>query len=141
MSGECVRTAEVVDAVLAEPERVAEHLERCPRCRDVAMVARAIGDRQLASCGTPDLPSADAVFWRSRLRARHEAASAAAAPVRMWDVVALSATLAASGSVLWMAAPLLTHWAVMTALGLWVVAAPLGALTLLAWDRAGRRER
>ena len=83
---ECVREEEVVAVVLsrrwpeaAEPA-LRQHAESCPACRDVVAIAAAL--RQDAQqCADVQVPAAGQVWWRSAIRARADAARAAARPM------------------------------------------------------------
>jgi len=85
MNSECAREHEVVRLVLTGrwPEggdsELRDHAGACAVCRDVIAIAPALReDQRLADV---QLPGAAQVWWRSAIRARAEAARAAARPM------------------------------------------------------------
>jgi hypothetical protein len=82
---ECPREHEVVGMVLsgrwpdACDQQLREHAEACAVCRDVVAIAPALRhDQRLADV---QVPAAGQIWWRSAIRARAEAARAAARPM------------------------------------------------------------
>jgi hypothetical protein len=82
---ECSREHEVVAVVLsgrwpdACDRQLREHAEACAVCRDVVAIAPALRqDQRLADV---QVPAAGQIWWRSAIRARAEAARAAARPM------------------------------------------------------------
>ena len=57
------------------------HVEICETCREVALVAPLLRDEYLAARQDVQVPAAGQVWWRAAVRARMEAAHAAARPV------------------------------------------------------------
>ena len=87
MSGiECVREPDVVAAVLDRrwphgcDEDLLTHAETCEICADVLLVASVLRDEQ-AVARDLDVPAAGQIWWRAAIRARAEAAHAAARPM------------------------------------------------------------
>jgi hypothetical protein len=87
---ECPREADVLDAVAAGrwPEgragadvELAAHVAACAVCRDLAVVAAALAEEHEAAWTDAAPPPSDVVWWRAQLRARTEAAHAAARPM------------------------------------------------------------
>jgi hypothetical protein len=105
MTTECPREHDVLDALAATrwPDRcdqeLREHVRACVICRDLADVAAALLEDQDAAWREAHVPPSGVVWWRAQLRAREEAARAAARPlafiqgvaasVAVWLVVAL----------------------------------------------------
>jgi hypothetical protein len=83
---ECVREPDVVAAVLARrwpdgcEEGLLAHAETCEVCADVLLVASVLRDEQ-ALARDLDVPAAGQIWWRAAIRARAEAAHAAARPM------------------------------------------------------------
>ena len=130
----CPREADVVAAVTsgrwpsAVDGALQEHVASCPVCADVLAVAGAMAPLEREALDGARLPSAGQVWLRTQVRARHEAARAAALPV-------LAAQGLAAAVVLGMIAALVSwQWpAIATATETWV--RPLAALDLgiTAW--------
>jgi hypothetical protein len=88
---ECVREAEVLDAVVrgrwpsAAPgeEDLRQHAMVCPVCADVALVARVLRDERHEAWRDAHVPAAGHVWWRATIRARAESARAAARPITL----------------------------------------------------------
>jgi hypothetical protein len=57
------------------------HAEACDVCRDVMTIARLLQDDREAARGDVPVPAAGQVWWRAAVRARLEAAQAAARPM------------------------------------------------------------
>lgn len=117
---ECRFEQDVLDAVRSgrwpfrcDPE-LATHVDQCPVCADVALVATAFAaedelglDRALAR-EEPVLPPSTLVWWRAQRRAREEALRRATWPVRVAQWVAWASALvvvaagaSAAGGWLW----------------------------------------
>jgi hypothetical protein len=83
---ECVHEPDVVAAVLDRrwPDRCDEglltHAGTCEVCADVVLVASVLREEQ-ALARHLDVPAAGQIWWRSAIRARAEAAHAAARPM------------------------------------------------------------
>jgi hypothetical protein len=105
MTCECSREQDVLDALPARrwPERcdadLRAHVASCAICADLVDVATALLDDHEVAWGDAHVPPSGVVWWRTQLRAREEAARAAARPlafiqgvaasVAVWLVVAL----------------------------------------------------
>lgn len=117
MQTDCVREQDVVDAVAAGrwpgrcPERTdAElwaHVAGCRICQDVASVYAAISEERDAAWEEPGVPAASVVWWRAQIRAREEAARAAARPIAVAQAVAFACLVAAAIALI----PLALVWA------------------------------
>jgi hypothetical protein len=101
-TSECVREAEVLDAVLTggvDDQELHLHVEECETCREVVAVASLLReDRDLARHDV-QVPAAGQVWWRAAIRARLDGAHAAARPITWAQGVAAAcaAGLAAGG--------------------------------------------
>jgi hypothetical protein len=90
----CAREAEALETVLGGgwPSCVdadlRAHVESCPVCADVVLVAVAMRDEQALACQQAQVPSAGLVWWRAERRARQEAARTAARPMTFVQVIA-----------------------------------------------------
>jgi hypothetical protein len=91
---ECEFEAEVLAAAIQSrwPNRVdpalREHASRCQVCSDVAVVAAAIDTAREETRELPALPDAGRVWWIAQMRARREAAVAAARPITATQLIA-----------------------------------------------------
>ena len=89
---DCGREHEVVAAVFsgrwpdACETELREHAGECPVCRDVVAIAPAL--RQEHRLADVQIPAAGQVWWRAAIRARGEAARAAARPMVWLQAVA-----------------------------------------------------
>ena len=100
MSGwECPREADVLDAAarrgLDRDPDLAAHVAGCPICADLALVASAMAEDHEAAWDEVEPPSSDLVWWRAQLRARTEAATAAARPMAIVQGAGLALLLLA----------------------------------------------
>jgi hypothetical protein len=105
MTCECSREQDVLDALSARrwPERcdadLRAHVASCAICTDLVEVAMALLDDHELAWRDARVPPSGVVWWRAQLRAREDAARAAARPlafihgvaasVAVWLVVAL----------------------------------------------------
>jgi hypothetical protein len=91
---ECEFEAEVLAAAIQSrwPDRVdaslRAHAEDCEICRDVAAIAGAIESAREDSRAHAHVPDAGRVWWLAQIRARREAARAAARPIEIVQIVA-----------------------------------------------------
>ena len=85
---ECVREAEVVEAVIsgrwpaACDQELRSHAMDCHICRDIVLVSSELQGERDSDVLDAALPSAGLVWWRAELRARREAARAAERPMK-----------------------------------------------------------
>ena len=105
MTCECSREEDVLDALSARrwPDRcdadLRAHVASCDICADLVDVATALLDDHDVAWRDAHVPPSGVVWWRAQLRAREDAARAAARPlafiqgvaasVAVWLVVAL----------------------------------------------------
>jgi hypothetical protein len=89
----CSREPEVVAAVLAGcfSESLRAHAAGCPVCGEVARVAALIHDDFSRAQRDANVPSADAVWLRARIRAREEATRMADRPIILTHAIAIAA--------------------------------------------------
>jgi hypothetical protein len=86
---ECRREQEVLDAIAAGrwPARVdgelTAHAAGCEVCGELAEAASAIAAEHDAAWAHARVPSSAHVWWRAQMRARREAARAAATPITL----------------------------------------------------------
>jgi hypothetical protein len=96
MTCECSREQDVLDALAARrwPERcdadLRTHVASCAICADLVDVASALLDDHEVAWRDAHLPPSGVVWWRAQLRAREEAARAAARPLAFIQGVAAS---------------------------------------------------
>src|ERR1035438_3668154 len=106
----CDREQEILDAVHAGRlegrwgEEIRQHIAACADCADLALVADALL-RESEEPIEAHLPTAQFLWWKSKLRARREAEAAAMQPVRIAERVAMGAAGAGVAGLLWWAWP------------------------------------
>jgi predicted anti-sigma-YlaC factor YlaD len=135
----CPREAEILRAVEARhwPGRCDDdlraHAASCPDCADLADVATALLDARELAVHAAHVPPSGAVWWRTQMRARQEAARAAR---RVISVVQAAAVLVALVAVFLIAGPALPaiHWSLplIAALALPLVLAPVAVYFALS---------
>ena len=69
------------------------HAQTCAICSDVVRVASLVRDDFSAAEREANLPTADVVLLRAQIRAREEAARAAARPILLTHAIAIAALL------------------------------------------------
>jgi hypothetical protein len=97
---ECPREADVLDAVAsgrypARDLEIAAHVAECAVCTDLAVVAAAMAQDDEAAWTDAAPPASELVWWRAQLRARSEAAQAAARPMAIVQGLAAVVAIAA----------------------------------------------
>lgn len=102
---ECEFEADVLCAVLQSrwPAKVdAElraHVEGCPICKDVTVVAAALDGEAVATrAEAHPLPDAGRVWWHAQLRARREAVKDAGRPITAAQVLTFAAAMGLLGA-------------------------------------------
>jgi hypothetical protein len=75
-----------------------EHLAVCDSCREAAIVASALEQAAQEARTVAAPPDAAIVWWRATLRARREAARAAARPLTAMQVIAFASAVAFVGA-------------------------------------------
>jgi hypothetical protein len=82
---ECPHEHEIVQAVLSgrieQFEEARRHADTCEVCREVAAVARSLGDDRDGALHDVQVPAAGQVWWRAAIRARLDAAHSAERPM------------------------------------------------------------
>ena len=128
--GICEHETAVTQAVLSRQwpdacnQELRDHAEACEVCREVASIAALVREdylsaRKAISSRDVPLPSAGQIWWRAAVRARADAARAAARPL-VWGYGAAAACavglLAAGGTMMWPSvAPAFDRVAALTA--------------------------
>jgi hypothetical protein len=113
----CTREQDVLDVLAArrwpdrcEPELEA-HIRACAICGDLAAAAAALMNEQESAWGEARVPASGVVWWRAQVRAREEAARAAARPIAFVQGVAASCALWVAVSLLRAFSPQVgLHW-------------------------------
>jgi len=127
------------------PDELKAHVTTCRACSDLALVSQLLKSDHAAMVAEANVPSAGQVWWRAQMRARAEAAEAAARPLFVAQAVACAAVvgvLVALVTWLWPAGGWhvvstppselsLTTW---VAIGAWVVIAPIALYLVFARD-------
>ena len=108
----CAREPDVVAAVLSRRWHMADddlkrHADVCESCRDVAAVASLLSTEQDRARSEVRVPAAGQVWWRAAVRARLEAAHAAARPLTWLHGIAGACALGLAVAVAGMAWPTL----------------------------------
>ncbi|MEO7270554.1 MAG: hypothetical protein ABIX28_14270 [Vicinamibacterales bacterium] len=106
---ECPREAEVIDALttMQWPERcgteLQAHVADCEGCRDLVATVAPLGDAWQENRAEAHVPASGMVWWRAQMRARREAARAAARPITVVQAIAGLAGLALIvGTLAWL---------------------------------------
>ena len=125
---ECPREQDVLEAIVSArwPHELRTHIDVCPVCRDLAMVATILRDEGEAARREIQPPTSGQVWWRATMRTRAEAARAAARPITVLQA------LAAACAVGVFAALLTRSWASVGQSLTWVA----GTLTAVAVQQA-----
>jgi hypothetical protein len=105
MSIECRREPDVLDALAAGwPARadadLRAHVAACPLCADLVVTAQALREAFDEAWQDACVPSSAHTWWRAQLRARQEAARAAARPLGLARLAAELGALATIGVLL-----------------------------------------
>lgn len=109
---ECVREAEVVNAVLrgAWPHRcddtLVAHTVECETCREVAAISALLRDDGDRARHEIHVPAAGQVWWRAAVRARLESTHAAMRPMTWMHAITGAVALGLMLAVLTMAWPM-----------------------------------
>jgi hypothetical protein len=118
--GECNREQDVLDALTTGqwPEHVdgglRTHVATCTLCTDlVAAVQPLIAHRDYVPY-EPRIPSSAVMWWRAQMRARQEAARAAARPITIAQIVSAAIAVVVAVGTLIALAP----WLVTSMIGL-----------------------
>jgi len=91
---ECPREPDVIDALTTTqwPEQCGEelqaHVAACASCRDLVAAIAPLGEAWLDARADAHVPASGMVWWRAQMRARREAARAAARPITVVQAVA-----------------------------------------------------
>ena len=135
----CPREAEILRAVEARhwPDRCDDelraHAAACPDCAGLAEVAAALLDDRELAMHAAHVPPSGAVWWRTQMRARQDAARAAR---RIINVVQAAAVLVALVAVFLILGPALPaiHWSLplIAALASPLVLAPVAVYFALS---------
>ena len=106
---ECPREQEVVDVLTTRqwPERcgaeLQAHVAACEGCRDLVTIIAPLGDAWLEHRAEAHVPASGMVWWRAQMRARREAARAAARPITVFQAIAgLAGLVLIVGTVAWL---------------------------------------
>ena len=146
----CRYEADVLAAVAAgswdhASDELKAHVTTCGTCSDLALVSQLLKTDHAAMVAEANVPSAGQVWWRAQMRARADAAEAAARPLFVAQAVACAAVigvLVALVTWLWPAGGWhfvsippselsLTAW---VAIGAWLVIAPVAIYLVFARD-------
>ena len=146
----CRYEADVLAAVTAGSwERASDelkaHVTTCRTCADLALVSQLLKTDHAAVVAEANVPSAGQVWWRAQMRARAEAAQAAARPLFVAQAVACAAVLGALVAlVTWLwptggwhftaTAPSELSVTALVAIGAWVLLAPVALYLVFARD-------
>ncbi len=95
MKTECAHEQDVLDALAARrwPGHLRAHVNECALCADLVEVAAALLEDQESAWKGARVPPSSIVWWRAQVRAREEAARAAARPLAFIQGVAASMAL------------------------------------------------
>jgi len=91
---DCPREQDVVDAVTTDqwPDRcdseLQAHVAECAGCRDLVAILAPLGESWTDTRADAHVPASGMVWWRAQMRARQEAARAAARPITIVQGIA-----------------------------------------------------
>lgn len=110
MSDHCARERDVVSAVLSRrwsdaDDELKQHAAGCDTCREVVAVAELLSADQERARHEARVPAAGQVWWRAAVRARLEAAQAAARPLTWLHGIAGACALGLAWALLGVAWP------------------------------------
>lgn len=97
---ECPHEADVIDALTTTqwPEQCSDelqsHVAACDCCRTLVAAITPLGEAWLDTRAAAQVPGSGMVWWRAQMRARREAARAAARPMTVVQAIAALAGLA-----------------------------------------------
>jgi hypothetical protein len=122
----CIHEHDVVALVLSRrwdsaDDDLKQHAADCENCRDVVAVARLLSADQERARYQARVPAAGQVWWRAAVRARLEAAHAAARPMTWLHGIAGACALGVACAAVGMA------WPSLRELAAWLVTQTLGA--------------
>jgi hypothetical protein len=99
MTAECTREDDVLDAIASGwglprmDHDLRGHIASCGSCAELLQVATALLDERELAWNEASVPPSGVVWWRAQLRAREDAARAAARPLAFFQGVAASVAL------------------------------------------------
>jgi hypothetical protein len=144
----CRYETDVLAAVAAgswdhAPEDLKLHVTTCRACADLALVSQLLKTDHAAVVAEANVPSAGQVWWRVQMRARAEAAEAAARPLFVAQAIASAAIIGALAAlVTWLwpsggwhlasTSPNELSVTALVAIGAWVVLAPIALYLVFA---------
>jgi len=88
----CPREADVLGGLPWDHELL-QHVASCPDCSELAELAAWLCEERNEALAEASVPDSGQMWWRLRLRARRDAARAAAAPVRTAQGIAVACVL------------------------------------------------
>jgi hypothetical protein len=121
---ECPHEADVIDALTTTqwPEQCSDelqtHVAACDNCRTLVAALTPLGEAWLDTRAAAHVPASGMVWWRAQMRARREAARAAARPMTIVQAIAALAGVALLVTTLALLSP-------------WVIASFSGSASLL----------
>lgn len=100
----CLHEEAVLAAAIEAPRAplaadLAAHLAECDNCRDLHTIASALQDDQAEALAEARVPSAGQAWWRAEIRARQDAAAAAARPITVATGLAAACLIGLLASV------------------------------------------
>ncbi|MBI1873775.1 MAG: hypothetical protein HYS05_07790 [Acidobacteria bacterium] len=116
ISIDCPREPEALEAACAGtwPDRCDEdlraHVATCAICGEVVEVARALREDHDGSWRAASVPASGVVWWRAQMRARAEAARAAAKPITFVQGVAAACVVGGAIALAGAAFPWIRAW-------------------------------
>jgi hypothetical protein len=146
MSG-CRFERDVLAAVAAgtweqAPPELAAHVATCSTCADLAFVSTLLKEDHASTVARANVPSSGQVWWRAQVRARAEAAQAAARPLFVAQALAAAAVIGAlvalvtwlwpAGGWRYVSLPTELGTIAWVGLGAWAILAPVALYLVFA---------
>jgi hypothetical protein len=125
VTNHCDREHDVVAAVLGRrwecvDDELQRHAAECETCGDVVSIASLLSREQERARHDVRVPAAGQIWWRAAVRARLEAAEAAARPLTWLHGIAAACAVGLAGALIGMA------WPSVQAMAAWVTSRALG---------------
>jgi hypothetical protein len=113
---ECPREGELLEALHTSawpdcsPRALRDHVAACASCAELEGLVVSLLDEHHAVVARASVPPSGAVWWRAQMRARQEAARAAARPISIAQAIGFACALGILAGGLSLLSPMLSEW-------------------------------